>query len=318
MRNYILKRFISALGVIFIISLITYGVLIVLPGNAALLMLGTDASPGAVLALEEAMGLDKPWIIRYAAWFLDFIRFDLGTSYVFGHSVKSLIFQRIPVTFSVAFLAMLMASAAAFALGTASAVKKGGLTDFASRFVMQAGSAMPSFWLGMMFIVYFGVEKRFFPISGYIPLSEGLSAHIKSIFLPAAVLAIGETGTLFRATRTAMLDALSKDYIIMTTVKGLPNLTVYFKYAFRTAVSVPLNVLGMQFAKLMGGTAVVESVFSLPGIGRLVLVAVEQRDIILLQGLVMSITTFVVLISLFIDISNMLINPMIREKVQGE
>ena len=183
---------------------------------------------------------------------------------------------------------------------------------------MQIGSAIPSFWIGMLFIVFFGLKLKWFPISDYTPLSDGLFAYLKSLAMPCTVLAIGEVGMLLRSVRTSMVDTLDQDYMDMARVKGLKSTTIYFKYALRNALIAPVNVFGMQFAKLMGGTVVVESVFSLPGLGRLLLVAVEQRDIVLLQGIVMFITAVVVITSLIIDIAVMFLNPRIRAKAGGE
>ena len=183
---------------------------------------------------------------------------------------------------------------------------------------MQIGSAIPSFWIGMIFIIYFGLKLKWFPISGYSTLSDGLFVHVKSLVMPCTVLAIGEVGMLLRSVRTSMIDTLDQDYMDMARVKGLKNSTIYFKYALRSAMIAPINVIGMQFAKLMGGTVVVESVFSLPGLGRLLLVAVEQRDIVLLQGIVMFITAVVVFTSLAVDIIVMFLNPKIRIRTRGE
>lgn len=318
MLNYLSKRIYSAIAVLFVVSIITFLVLMCLPGDAAQLMLGTDATPEKLIELQNAMGLNRPWYIQYFDWFKGFITFNLGNSYLFGENVSSLILQRLPVTISVTIFSMLMASVTAIVLGVVSAINKNSFTDYFSRSVMQLGSAIPSFWIGMVFIVYFGLELKWFPISGYVAVSEGFLNHIKSIAMPSIVLAFGEVGILLRTVRTSMMDALNQDFIEMAKAKGLPPIKIYFKYALRSAMVAPLNVIGMQFAKLIGGTVVIESVFALPGIGRLVLIAVEQRDIILLQGLVMFITTLVIFTSLLVDTAIMFINPRIRARAQGE
>ena len=213
---------------------------------------------------------------------------------------------------------MLIAGVIAVVLGVLSAIYKDTFLDYFSRSIMQLGSAIPSFWVGMLFIVFFGLKLKWFPVSDYTPLSDGLFAYLKSLAMPCTVLAISEVGTLIRSVRTSMIDTLEQDYMDMARVNGLRSFTVYFKYALRNAMIAPINVFGMQFAKLMGGTVVVESVFSLPGLGRLLLVAVEQRDIILLQGIVMFITAIVVFTSLAVDIAVMFLNPKIRIKEGGE
>ena len=177
---------------------------------------------------------------------------------------------------------------------------------------MQIGAAIPGFWIGLIFIIYLALGKKWFPASGFVAPGDSFTGYLQSIFLPSLVLAIGEVGPLLRAVRTSMLQSLQQDYILMAKVQGLPAWKIYIKYGLRGALAAPLNVAGMQFAKLLGGTTVVESVFSLPGLGRLVLVAVEQRDIVLLQGAVMFITLAVVLISLLADLLTAWMNPRIR------
>lgn len=318
MLNYVLKRIWSALVVIFVVSFITYFVLMFIPGDAAQLILGTEATAEQLAELRAVMGLDRPWIIQYLDWLKGLISLNFGESYLYGTGVLQLIIQRLPVTFAVAFFSISIAAVISIVLGVVSAIYKESFIDYFSRSIMQIGSAIPSFWIGMLFIVLFGLKLKWFPISGYVPLSDGLFAHIKSIIMPCTVLAIGEVGTLIRSVRTSMIDTLDQDYMDMARVKGLRSFTIYFKYALRNAMIAPINVFGMQFAKLMGGTVVVESVFALPGLGRLLLVAVEQRDIVLLQGIVMFITAIVVLTSLLIDIAVMFLNPKIKAKAGGE
>ncbi|NLN86854.1 MAG: ABC transporter permease [Syntrophomonadaceae bacterium] len=318
MLNYIYKRTSHALQVLFFVSLITFAVLLWIPGDPAQLMLGADATPERLQTLRTALGLDRPWYAQYWEWLKGFVQLDLGKSYLFGQEVSTLIAQRLPVTMSIAVFSMLMASVVALILGALAAIKKDGLIDYFSTVIIQLASSVPSFWIGMIFIVYFGIRWQWFPVAGYVPPQQGIGPYLASIALPSIVLAIGEVGMLLRTVRTAMLDAINQDFMDMARVKGLSSFTIYFKYALRSAMIAPLNVAGLQFAKLIGGTVVVESVFSLPGIGRLILVAVEQRDVFLLQGLVMFVTTLVILIALLVDIAVMFINPRIRVEMEGE
>ena len=318
MLNYLYKRISHAFQVLFIVSIITFVVLLWIPGDAAQLILGSDATAEKLEALRIALGLDRPWYIQYWEWLKGFLRFDLGTSYLYGQEVSTLIKQRLPVTMSIAVLSMLMASIVAIFLGTVAAIKKNTTVDYFATGLMQIGSSVPAFWIGMLAIVYFGMELRWVPVGGYIPPGRGFGSYLSSIALPSIVLAIGEIGMLLRIVRTSMLDALNQDFMDMARAKGLSSVTIYMKYALRSAMIAPINVMGMQFAKLVGGTVVVESVFAMPGIGRLVLAAVEQRDIFLLQGLVMFITALVIFIALFVDIAVMFINPRIRVEMEGE
>ena len=318
MLKYVINRIKSSIIVLFAVSLITFFVLMIIPGNPAQLILGTDATPEMVEDLHAAMGLDKPLYQQYFGWLSNLMKFDLGTSYVYGESVTALIAKALPVTLSIAVFAMVIATVLAFLLGMLSAIKKNSFIDYFSRSIMQLGTAIPSFWIGMVFIVFFGLRLKIFPISGYVPMSQSPSGFIKSITLPSIVLAIGEIGTLLRIVRSSMLDSLKQDYMDMAKIKGLSSWKIYMKYALRGALIAPITIIGMQFAKLAGGTVVVETIFALPGIGRLVLTAVEHRDIVLLQGLVMFITSTVVFFSLAVDVIIMLINPRIKSVERGE
>jgi peptide/nickel transport system permease protein len=318
MVRYVLNRIKSSIAVLFIVSLITFVVLMIIPGDPAQLMLGTEATPEAVADLHRAMGLDKPFYEQYFNWLTSFLKLDMGTSYLYGESVTKLIFNSLPVTLSVAVFSMLIAILTAFIFGIVSAIKKDSFIDFFSRSIMQLGTAIPSFWVGMVFVVFFGLKLKLFPVSGFVDPGTSFAGFIKSITLPSVVLAFGEIGLLLRIVRSSMLESLKQDYMEMAKVNGLGTITVYVKYALRGALIAPLTVMGMQFAKLAGGTVVVETVFALPGLGRLVLKAVEYRDIILLQGLVMFITTFVITITLVVDILIMFINPRIKSFERGE
>lgn len=312
MLKLLVRRLLSALAVLFVVSFITFVVLLCIPGDAAQLVLGVDATPEKIAALREAMGLNEPWYIQYLDWIGGVLRGDWGTSYVYGENVWTLLCQRLPVTFSVALLSMLIAVVLSAVLGILAALKKDSPLDILARTVMQLGSALPSFWLAMLFMLFFASYLGWFPITGYTPMSEGFGACLRSIALPSFVLAIGELGILIRIVRSSMLTALDQDFMLSARVKGLPPRTAIVRYALRSAVIAPITISGMQLAKLLGGTVIVETIFALPGIGRLMLTAVEQRDITLLQGIVLFITSMVVLVSLVTDLIVMAVNPAIR------
>ncbi len=312
MLKLLVRRLLSALAVLFVVSFITFVVLLCIPGDAAQLVLGVDATPEKVAALREAMGLNEPWYIQYLDWIGGVLRGDWGTSYVYGENVWTLLCQRLPVTFSVALLSMLIAVVLSAVLGILAALKKDSPLDILARTVMQLGGALPSFWLAMLFMLFFASYLGWFPITGYTPMSEGFGACLRSIALPSFVLAIGELGILIRIVRSSMLTALDQDFMLSARVKGLPPRAAIVRYALRSAVIAPITISGMQLAKLLGGTVIVETIFALPGIGRLMLTAVEQRDITLLQGIVLFITSMVVLVSLVTDLIVMAVNPAIR------
>ncbi len=318
MLKYVINRVKSSIIVLLVVSMITFFVLMIIPGNPAQLILGTEATPEMVEELHNAMGLDKPLYQQYIDWLMDLLKLDMGKSYVYGESVTTLIAKALPVTLSISVFAMIIAAAFAFLFGILSAVKKNSIIDYFSRSIMQLGTAIPSFWIGMVFIVYFGLRLKIFYVSGYVSPNESFAGYIKSITLPSIVLAIGEVGTLLRIVRSSMLDSLMQDYMDMAKIQGLSTWKTYMKYALRGALIAPITIIGMQFAKLAGGTVVVETIFALPGIGRLVLTAVEHRDIVLLQGLVMFITSTVIFITLIVDVLIMIVNPRIKSVERGE
>ena len=320
MLKLVVRRLLSAIAVLFVVSLITFVVLLCIPGDHAQLILGVEATPEKVEALRASMGLDRPWYVQYMHWIQGVLTGNWGTSYLYGENVWTLICQRLPVTFSVALLSMAAALVVSAILGILAALKKGSPVDLLSRTVMQIGGAVPSFWLAMLFMLLFSSYLGWFPVTGYTAPGENFGAFLKCIALPSLVLAIGELGILIRIVRSSMLTALQQDFMMSANVKGLPPARAIVHYALRSAIIAPITISGMQLAKLLGGTVIVETIFALPGIGRLMLTAVEQRDIILLQGIVLFITSMVVLVSLVTDLAVMAANPTIRtgeETVQG-
>lgn len=310
--EFIIKRILSGLVVLLLISMFTFVVLMWIPGDPAVLTLGTDATPEKLEMLRESMGLNIPWYQQYFNWLKNLFSSDWGKSYIFGEEVLNLILQRLPVTLSLAVLSIVLALPLALILGILSALYKDRWIDYISRSFIQLGDAIPQFWLALIFLVIFAGNLGMFPISGYVAMDEGIAKSIHSIMLPSIVLAIGTIGPLIRIIRSSMLSALNQDYMLMTKVNGLTKFTAVFKYALRDAVIAPVTVLGMKFASLLGGTVLIESIFALPGIGRLLLMSVEQRDLILLQGIVIFITGSVVSINILMDIIYRIINPMIR------
>lgn len=296
MLKYALKRMLSALVILFVVSLITFIVLRMIPGNPAQLMLGTDASKEMVDKLSESMGLNRPHYQQYLSWMGGVLRGDLGQSYFYGEKVSTLIAQRLPVTLFLAFFSVLVAFILSVLLGVLSATKRGSRIDVVNRILIALGGSIPGFWLGMLMISFFSVYLDLFPISG---LDQGF---VRGLILPVMVLSLGELGTLMRIVRSSILSALQDDAMWSVRIKGLPSSKRLFKYALRSAMIQPITIAALEVGKLFGGTTIVETLFALPGVGRLLLVAVEQRDLILLQGVVLYITAVVVVISFLTDL----------------
>lgn len=319
MARAILKRVGGATAVLLVVTLATFFVLRVIPGDAAALALGTDATPERLEALRASMGCDDPLAEQYLSWIGGVLTGDWGTSSLYGRGVWEVIAPALPVTVLLAVYATVIALVVSLALGVASALRPGSAVDVLARTVMQLGAAVPGFWLAVLLMLLFSAHLGWFPVNGYVaPDQGGWGACLRSLTLPAVALAVGECGVLVRIVRSSVLSSLRRGYMLSARVKGLPRVQAVVRYALRGALVAPLTVAGMQFAKLLGGTVVVESVFALPGLGRLLLTAVEQRDVMLLQGIVLLVTCAVVLVTLLTDILVMLADPSIRSESVGE
>ncbi len=312
MLKAVAQRVGAALVVLVVVSIMTFVVLRVLPGNPAALVLGLEATPERVAALSEAMGLDDPLPEQYLSWMGGVLTGDWGTSRMYGAPVLGVIAGALPVTLALAVYAMALALLVSVPLGVFSALRPGSAVDAVARTVMQLGSAAPAFWLAILLMLLFAGELGWFPVSGFTPFSESAGGALRSLTLPAVVLAVGECGVLIRTVRSSTMSALVRDCMLSARVKGLSRVRTVAVYALRSALVAPLTVAGMQLAKLVGGTAVVESVFALPGLGRLLLTAVQQRDLELVQGIVLFVTVAVVLVTLVVDLLVMVAEPQVR------
>lgn len=317
MVRQLLRRILAAFIVMFLVSLATFAALEVVPGNAAIVSLGTEGNVEQLAALEAQLGLDRPLGERLVDYYTGLLCFDWGTSSYYGQPVWTLISQRLAVTFPLALASVLLALLIAITLGTVAAVRKGGVVDIISRSLVQLASAMPSFWLSLLLLVLFSSVLRLVPMGGYVSPSEDFGAYLNSIVLPLSVLVVGEVGPLLRLVRSSMLEAIGEDWYTSAQVKGLRKGRVIVSYALRSALTAPLTSAGTQLAKLLGGTAIVESVFALPGMGRLFLTAVEMRDLQLVQGIVIFVSFFVVLMNLVTDIVLRLVNPALEAEGGG-
>ncbi len=312
MARYIIKRLLSALAVLFFVSLITFIALELVPGDQATISLGLDATADSLDAARASMGLDRPLYIRYLEWLFRALAFDFGKSSIYGSPVISLIISRLPVTFSVALFSILIASLLSFILGLIASIERGKPADGIIRTSVLVISSLPSFWISLLALIFFCGKLGWFPVNGYASPAEGFSEFIRSITLPSVILALGELGLMTRMFRSSIVKTLKEDYMLAARIKGISRRRALIHYAGRSAVIAPITVIGNQAAKLFGGTAIVETVFSLPGIGRLLIVSVEQRDIALLQGIVIFITTMVVLMNFITDIAVAIADPLIR------
>lgn len=309
---YIIRRFILLITTILLVSIITFGVFQILPGDPVRTMLGTEADPTQIENLRSELGLDRPLYEQYADWMKGLLTGELGNSLRFSMPVKDLLFARLPVTMSLAVLTLTIVLVVSLPLGMFAARRQNKLSDVSLSTLTQIGMAVPSFWLGMMLILYVGMQFSFFKISGYIPWTQSVSGALSTLVLPALTIAIPQIAVNFRYVRTAILEQMQLDYVRTIRSKGMSESNVMYKHVLKNAMIPILTVFGLIMAEVVAGTIIVEQVFSLPGIGQLLITAISNRDFPLVQGIVMYITVAVVVINFIVDILYSVLDPRIR------
>ncbi|KOS63406.1 ABC transporter permease [Lysinibacillus agricola] len=309
---YIIRRFILLITTILLVSMITFGVFQILPGDPVRTMLGTEADPTQIENLRSELGLNRPLYEQYMDWMKGLLTGELGNSIRFSMPVKELLFDRLPVTMSLAGLTLLMVLIISLPLGMFAARRQNKLSDVSLSTVTQVGMAIPSFWLGMILILYIGMQFSFFKISGYIPWTQSVAGALSTLILPALTIAIPQIAVNFRYVRTAILEQVQLDYVRTIRSKGMSEQNVMYKHVLKNSMIPILTVFGLIMAEVVAGTIIVEQVFSLPGVGQLLITAISNRDFPLVQGIVMYITVAVVMINFMVDILYSVLDPRIR------
>ena len=289
---------------VLLISTIVFVVIRVIPGDPALVIAGIDSSQSDIDAIRAKLGTDQPIFTQYTQWVWDVCRFDFGDSMISGQPVTRLILERFPLTLSLALLGILISILIAIPLGVVSAVKRWSFWDYAGMGFSQIGMAVPSFWLGILLLLLFSVKIKLFPLFG--------SGSFKHLILPAVSLGIARAAVLLRLTRASMAEELSKEYVVTARSKGLTERMVNYKHALKNALLPVITIAGIQLGYMLGGAIIIEQVFSLPGLGRLFLFAIYQRDFPLIQGGVIFVAFIFSLINFIVDMLYSLLNPKIR------
>jgi peptide/nickel transport system permease protein len=312
MTAYILKR--VAIGAVTLIfaSMVIFAVLEVMPGDPARLMLGMNASADAIEALRQQMGLDQPLVLRYLHWAGGMLTGDFGKSFTYSSPVLDLIVERGAVSLPLALIALFLAAIIGIPVGVFSASRRGKASDATVMGVAQLGVAIPNFWFALLLIYVFAVWLRLVPAGGFRGWNAGIWAGLKGLILPAIALALPQAAILARVTRSALLEVLGEDYIRTARAKGLPHRRVLLHHALRNGMIPVMTILGLQFAFLLAGTIIIENVFYLPGLGRLVYQAITQRDLIVVEGIIMVLVASVVFINLLVDLCYPLVDPRLR------
>jgi len=311
MLGYILRRIVSLIGVLLIVSLVVFSLTYLTPGNPVTNMLGLRATPEKVQELMHKMQLDKPFYVRYVLWMKNLFRGDLGTSYTYGKPVSSLIMSRYPLTLSLTLYSLIVALMIGIPLGIIAAVSRGSWVDMLCGVVTAFGMSVPSFWLALNFILIFAVKLHWLPSGGFVSLGENPLQHFRHMLLPSLSLGFIQATRIARMTRSSLLDTLREDYIQTARSKGLRESVVILKHALRNALIPVITLVGVIIGVLLGGAVVVEIVFTLPGLGRMTLMAVQSRDYLLLQGITLFIAASYTLINLLVDLCYVFIDPRI-------
>ena len=312
MAAYLAKRFLIALATLIVASMVVFAVLEILPGDPAQLMLGMNASPDAVEALREQMGLNQPVVLRYLAWIGGLAVGDFGRSFTYSSPVIELIAERAIVSVPLALMSLALSTAIAIPVGLYAAARRGRASDTAMMGAAQVGVAIPNFWFALLLIYVFAVWLRLVPAGGFPGWSGGIWPGIRSLLLPAVALALPQAAILARVTRSALLEVLGEDYIRTARAKGMPRRIVLWRHALRNAMIPVLTIMGLQFAFLLAGTIIIENVFYLPGLGRLAFQAITQRDLIVVEGVVMILVASVIAVNFLVDVAYAVVDPRLR------
>jgi peptide/nickel transport system permease protein len=314
MAAYLAKRLAIAAATLVLASMVVFSVLEIIPGDPARLMLGMNASADQVEMLRDQMGLNAPVVARYLHWAGGLLTLDFGRSYTYSVPVIDLVRERAVVSLPLALIALFLATAIALPVGLYAASRRGHAGDTVSMGVAQLGVAIPNFWFALMLIYLFAVWLRLVPAGGFPGWSVGIWPALKALILPAIALALPQAAILARVARSALVEVLSEDYIRTARAKGMPRRAVLWRHALRNAMIPVVTIMGLQFAFLLAGTIIIENVFYLPGLGRLVFQAITQRDLIVVESVVMLLVAAVIAVNLLVDLSYAIVDPRLRSR----
>ncbi len=313
--HYALRRFLNVIPLLFVVTLLTFSMLKLLPGDPVTTILGNGASdPVKVAELTSELGLDRPFHMQYLNWAGNFLTGDMGSLFNggTGEKVRDLIVRNYPITFELALLALLLALAVAIPLGVAGGYKAGTKVDRGINFMSYAALASPAFVVGPILMFFIGLQFRLLPVGQFVPWSEGAVDHIRSMILPAVTLAITQIPNFTRLLRSDMEGTLKEDFITMAKSKGLSDKRILFRHAFRPSSLTLLTVAGVNLGALLGGSIIVERLFNLQGLGFLLIGGINNREYILVLGVVTIITVTIVLIATMLDVCYGIVDPRVR------
>lgn len=312
MLSYLTKRFLLGIPVLFFVTIIVFAVMNIVPGDAARTILGTDASPQAVAALQERLGLNRPLYVQYFSWVGGILQGDLGNSLIDNSSVSRALMQALPITLQLSLLALAFAAAFGIIAGVLAAKRVDGLMDTVFTFVALSAISIPGFWLAILLIYAFSTNLTWLPSSGFVRLSDGIGQSLVYSILPAISLSLRPAGVFMRLVRSSMIEVMHSDYIRTARAKGVAPTPVMLRHGLRSALLPLVTILGIDFASLLGNVIVIDTVFAIPGFGRLLYGAFLRFDIVMMQSLVFVFALLVFIINFLTDVSYSIIDPRIR------
>jgi len=310
--RYVLRRLAALVATLFFVSVLVFVVVRVLPGDPALIIIGPSGSPEDAARLRAAMGLDRPLLVQYVDWLGHALKGDLGRSIQYDVPVSLLILSRLQVTLPLTLLASAFMVLAAIPLGVFAATRHRRLADYLTMALSQLGVAIPGFWAGLLLILLFSVRLGWVRAGGFDGWGQGIWPAVQSLLLPALALGLFQFAVLARTTRSAVLEVLREEYVKTARAKGVGEMSVLFRHTLKNAMIPILTVAGIQLGQLMAGSIILESVFYLPGLGRLALGAINARDLPLVQGVVLFVASLIVVINVAVDLLYGFLDPRIR------
>ncbi len=312
MSLFFLKRLIALVLTLVVASIVVFIAMEILPGDPAAIILGVGAREDTLAALRTEMGLDRPAPLRYLAWIGGLAVGDLGESYTYSVPVSQLILDRLAVSLPLALIAITLSTLIAIPLGVIAAAHRGKASDLGVMGFSQLGVAVPNFWFALLLIMLFSVQLGWLPAGGFAGWDRGIWAALKSLMLPAISLALPQAAILARVTRSSVLETLGEDYVRTARAKGLTKRATLWRHVLRNALIPVVTIMGLQFSFLLAGTIIVENVFYLPGLGRLIFQAIAQRDLIVVRDLVVLLAGTVIVINFVVDLLYAVIDPRLR------
>lgn len=312
MVRFLIRRLLLGVPVLFLVSLVVFAVVALIPGDPAMVVLGQAASPENLAAMRERLGLDQPLPVRYASWLGRVATGDLGASILSRQPVADLVGRALPITLYLSGLALVLAVAIALPAGVVAGLRPGSKTDLAVTAWAMTGVSVPGFWLAMMLLYVFGVRLQWVPLEGYVSPRDDFGASVRTMILPALTLGVFLSGPLTRYLRASVVETAAQEFVTVARAKGLARGAVVRRHVLRTSLLPFVTMLGLQAGYLLGGAVVIENVFALPGIGDLAVSAIGNRDFPVIQGVVLVVATGIVAVTILVDVLAAALDPRIR------